>query len=304
MHPTRIENNSAAPVNVQGNDLMQVLQICSELAKSPFYAKMGTGGVMAVWLTAKELGIPPMSALNGGLYTFDGKVTLSAQLMNMMIINAGHRIDIVELHDRTCKLTFWRKDRMKDPKYVGFSYEFSVEMAQKAGYMNKTNWKNHTRDMLFSRALSGGARKHLPDALMNCYVFGEIEDGKFNDSDLVNVMPTEVVNHANGDAPPIAIEQKISNEEVEEIISLLEVCDFDFIDRIVGFCRTKQKMDSSVSFCEMVPSFTPKFYGTIKKRIIDEIEKQRKFAESEPVKALVTKEITEDDETISSEFAG
>lgn len=149
---------------------------------------MGAGGVLAIWLTARELNLPVMMCLNGGLYTFDGKVTMSAQLMNMMIVNAGHRADVLQLDDKICKIRFVRCDRSKGFGDT-FEYDFTVEMAAKAGYMHKNNWKYHTRDMLYSRCLSGGARKFMPDVLMNCYVFGEIEDANFDDSHLVNAMP-------------------------------------------------------------------------------------------------------------------
>ncbi len=165
-------------------EMTQLINMSETLAKAPFYQKMGSGGVLAIWLTAKELNLPPMTCLNGGLYTFDGKVTMSAQLMNMMIINAGHKANVIELTDRRCEIHFVRCDRQGE--HATFKYEFNIEMAQKAGYMSKANWKNHTRDMLFSRCLSGGARKFMPDALMNCYVFGEIED---IDAHLVNAMP-------------------------------------------------------------------------------------------------------------------
>lgn len=172
-----------------GQELMQLMELSSKLASCPFYQKMGAGGVLAICLTARELNLPFMMCLNGGLYTFDGKVTMSAQLMNMMIVNAGHRADVINLDERSCKIRFFRRDRNKGQGDT-FEYEFTLEMAQKAGYLSKDNWKKSPRDMLFSRCLSGGARKYMPDVLMNCYVFGEIiDDPNFDDSHLVNVVP-------------------------------------------------------------------------------------------------------------------
>jgi len=190
--PVQYQNQAPAQRNILsmpiGQELAQLVEISKTLASCPFYQKIGAGGVLAVWLTARELNLPVMMSLNGGLYTFDGKVTMSAQLMNMMIVNAGHRADVIELTDKTCKLRFFRRDRAKGHGDT-MDYEFNISMAEKAGYMSKTNWKNHTRDMLYSRCLSGGARKFMPDVLMNCYVFGEIEDKNFNDSHLINVLP-------------------------------------------------------------------------------------------------------------------
>lgn len=189
----QVQSNSLNMPTFQ--ELHQLTEFCKLLATSPFYQKMGPGGVMAIYLTARELKLPFMTCLNGGLYTFDGKVTMSAQLMNMMIVQAGHRADVLTLTDQCCKLRFWRCDRMKGLGDV-MEYDFTIEMAQRAGYLSKDNWKKSPRDMLYSRALSGGARKFMPDVLMNCYVFGEIEDAKFSDAHLTNVPPAEIV------APP------------------------------------------------------------------------------------------------------
>jgi hypothetical protein len=149
-------------------ELQQLGDVCKALAACPFYQKLGYGGIMAIFLTAKELNLPPMVCLNGGMYTFSGQVTLSAQLMHMMIINAGHRVKIIEMTTEKCKLNFIRSNGDHN------TYEFTVEEAQKAGYLGKTNWKTHLKDMLYARALSGGARKYFPDAIMGAYVQGEM----------------------------------------------------------------------------------------------------------------------------------
>ena len=155
-------------------ELDQLVKFCQVLSTAPFYAKMGPGGVLAIYLTAKEMGLPLMACLNGGLYTYDGKVTLSAQLMNMLIINAGHKANVLQLSESICEIEFVRSDRFgSDSK---FRYSFTIEQAHKADYMKKDNWKKHPKDMLFSRVLSGGARKFMPDVLMNAYVIGEMDD--------------------------------------------------------------------------------------------------------------------------------
>lgn len=180
-------------------EIEKLTSICQVLSTSPFYSKMGAGGVLAIWLTATELNLPVMACLNGAMYTFDGKVTLSAQLMNMLIVNAGHQANIVYLDDTGCKIRFVRADRT-GPSSI-FEYEFNMEHAEKAGYFGvvnidgnivekpKSNWVKHRRDMFFSRCLSGGARKFMPDVLMNCYGMGEIED--FNNETQINILPAQ-----------------------------------------------------------------------------------------------------------------
>lgn len=196
-----------------GQELTQLLDLSKTLATCPYYQKMTPGGVLAVCLTARELNLPVMMCLNGGLYTFDGKVTMSAQLMNMMIVNAGHRADVLKLDETGCWIRFWRRDR-KEGYANTFEYSFTYDQAVKAGYMSKANWKAHPKDMFYSRCLSGGARKFMPDVLANAYVFGEIEDATFSDSHLTNTMPEIVIL----ESPPI---EYISEAQILEIKNLI-----------------------------------------------------------------------------------
>jgi hypothetical protein len=174
MSQLTVRNSFAMPV---GQEMDQIISVCKVLATCPYYQKLGPGGVLAIYLTAREMNLPLMMCLNGGMYTFSGLVSLSAQLMNMMIVNAGHRADVLQLDDKVCRIRFWRSDRPKDN--CTFEYEFTIEVAAKAGYLGKDNWKKSPKDMLFSRCLSGGARKFMPDVIMNAYAIGELgeEDG-------------------------------------------------------------------------------------------------------------------------------
>lgn len=149
-------------------EMDQLIKFCQVLATAPFYQKMGPGGVLAMYLTAKEMNLPLMCALNGGLYTFDGKVTMSAQLMKVMIVNAGGTADIEQIDETVCKIKFSWKGK-------SYSYSYSAQEAYNAGYYSKDNWKKHPKDMLYARALSGGARKFMPEVIMGAYVIGELD---------------------------------------------------------------------------------------------------------------------------------
>jgi hypothetical protein len=161
-----------------GAEEQSIMKWSEELSKCRHYQKLGTGGIVAILLTARELDLPPMGCLNGGLYHIDGKVTLSSQFMNMLILKAGHSADINELNNERCVIHFKRKDSDKI-----IPYEYTISDAQKAGLVDKDNWRKNPKDMLFSRCLSSGARKILPDAFMSpCYLHGDIEENKNEDS--------------------------------------------------------------------------------------------------------------------------
>ena len=190
-----------------GQEMDQIISICKVLATCPYYQKLGPGGVLAIYLTAREMNLPLMMCLNGGMYTFSGLVSLSAQLMNMLIVNAGHRADVLHLDEKGCKIRFWRCDRPKDN--CTFEYEYTIEMAAKAGYLGKDNWKKSPKDMTFSRCLSGGARKFMPDVIMNAYAIGELgeEDGTIPTA-MPDLSTRSIEVHKPQEEPPKAIEQE------------------------------------------------------------------------------------------------
>lgn len=211
-------------------ELEQLGRLCTTLSQAPFYQKLGPGGVLAIWLTARELKLPPMMCLNGGLHNIEGKVTMSAQLMNMMIINAGHEIDVLYLTDRGCSIRFTRVKRNGARK--SDEYEFNRADAERARYFGeagpngtwiskpKSNWMNYPRDMFFARALSGGAKKFLPEVMMNCYVFGEIEDAEVEQIQsshefVENIVPTD-------EQPKQQIEEKKEEPKEQKPIPSIE----------------------------------------------------------------------------------
>jgi len=220
-------------------ELEQLGRLCHTLAQAPFYQKLGAGGVLAIWLTARELKLPPMMCLNGGLHNIEGKVSMSAQLMNMMIINAGHNIEVLYLTDQGCAIRFTRV--YKSGKTKSDEYEFNMKDANRAKYFGeagpngtwlskpKANWTMYPRDMFFARALSGGAKKFLPEVMMNCYVFGEIEDAQAEEiqssSEFVNnIVPTGEAPKAQIELPPV--QPEAPKEPVKPVPTEQEICQF------------------------------------------------------------------------------
>lgn len=173
-------------------EMHHLIDFCKVMATAPFYQKLTAGGIMAIYLTAKEHNLPFMACLNGGLYTFDGKVTFSAQLINAMIINAGHIADILHLDEQKCVIHFKRGDR-KDSDYKGLVYEYNIQQAEKAGYLKKGNWITSPKDMLFSRCLTGGGRKHIPEIFVGVLVTGELVSDQ-SDSQIIPDVPLEAKN--------------------------------------------------------------------------------------------------------------
>lgn len=230
-----------------GQELDQIVSICKVLATTPFYQKLGPGGVLAIWLSAREAGLPVMEALNGGMYTFSGKVTLSTHFMNMLIIKAGHRVEILALNEQECQLVFHRKDRTDT-----FSYGYTLEQARKAGYLSKDNWIKHPKDMLFCRALSGGVRKFMPDVISSYYVAGELDNTpEYYSTEHLSDKVVDIKSVGNDGVSSIPLlenkiadkEEIISDEQLAELNNLLSRCNHDFQKNFLNTLQNVLKID-------------------------------------------------------------
>ena len=180
--------NSFSMPNAQ--EMQSLIGFCEVMAKSPFYQRLGAGGVMAIYLTAKEFDLPFMACLNGGLHTFDGKVTFSAIMIDALILKAGHTTEVLKLDDESCRIRFIRGDRKNDPNYEPFEFEYTAEKAKKAGYLTKNNWKSSLDDMLYCRCITGGGRKHIPEVFVGVLVSGELV-GDDRDSNILPNLPSQ-----------------------------------------------------------------------------------------------------------------
>ena len=115
------------------HEMQSLINFCTIMSDAPFYKKLGAGGVMAIFLTAKEYDLPFMACLNGGLNTFDGKVTFSAIMIDSLILKSGHKTEILELNNERCRIKFIRGDRENDRNYkqsevfVKLSHYFSPQ---------------------------------------------------------------------------------------------------------------------------------------------------------------------------------
>jgi len=152
-------------------DLQNTQKMCQMLMATPHYKRMGGEGIFAIVEKAKSIGVNPMDALNGGMYFVQGKVEMTAAMMNQLIRSCGHSITKdKKSNDTECILHGKRADNGDT-----WVESFSLEDAKKAG-IYRNQWLKYPKDMLFARALSRLARQLFPDVIKGCYVQGEISD--------------------------------------------------------------------------------------------------------------------------------
>ena len=174
---------------IQGIPSAQELMVYQTWAKNAADSQMYRGigkesAIMMIMLAAREYGIGPAQALNGGLHIIEGKVELSARLMSALIRRAKHRLKIVESNEKVCTIEGTRSDTGES-----HTVTFTIEMAQKAGLIkDKGGWRKTPEDMLYARCVSRLARQLFSDVVGIGYVEGEIIDCRAN-GEVLEVFP-------------------------------------------------------------------------------------------------------------------
>ena len=104
----------------------------------------------------REYGLSPMESMMG-LYIVADRIAPLVQTISALVKKSKDYDYIVEkLDDTECVLSF-----TKEGKEIGKS-SFTFKDAAKAGLLNKDNWKNYPRNMLFARAIGNGVRWYCP----------------------------------------------------------------------------------------------------------------------------------------------
>lgn len=154
------------------HEMMVYHTMAEQAVSSKMYRGIGEkAGVMMIMLAARELNIPPMQALNGGLNIINGKVEISARMMSALIRRAGHLVKIIESTETNCVLEGVRSDTKESQQS-----SFNISEATKAGLVKPGGgWTKWPKDMLFARALSRLARQLFSDVIGIGYVEGEIQ---------------------------------------------------------------------------------------------------------------------------------
>lgn len=214
----------------------QMLQVIAKNAQdSGLYGGVGQQSkIFMVLLAARELGVSPMLALNGGIWNIQGKIEISARLMNGLIRRAGHSITIVRSDDEACILKGTRKDG------DSFEVSFTKQDAEKAGLWGNNTWKKYPGDMLYNRCMSRLARRLFSDVIGNSYVEGEIRESKEVDR-LEQAECEDLTQNQIKKTTENVINSHITtlNQENKETVSLEPKITFDQLSEImIGYAKT------------------------------------------------------------------
>lgn len=153
-------------------DEFEVLQnIVKYAVDSKHFDKLGgIPGAFTIALYAKEIGVPPITALMN-FSNVQGKLTMSAELMSSLIAQAGHKVEILESTNDRCVIRGTRRDTK-----ASYTATYTLEDARKAKNETKDNYQKYASDMLFARCISRLRRRLFADVGTKAYVHGEIEE--------------------------------------------------------------------------------------------------------------------------------
>ncbi len=192
------------------------------MASGKYGTDMNEATMLNIMLTARDLGISPMKAINGGFYIVNGKISMAATLMIDRIRNAGHSISVLEWTKDKCILIGRRKDNGDTCKL-----EYTIEDAQLAGLTNSPTWKKHPKSMLSARAHSMLARVLFPDVVGNAYSEEEAPE-------IAGIPPSK---HPVVDPDIETIDMETGEIKLHTVADLHAVCAIGSVEEVQNFVR-------------------------------------------------------------------
>lgn len=117
---------------------------------------------LAIMLTGRELGIPPMLALRQ-IHVIEGKPTIAAELQLGMFVRRGGTYRWVRTDDECAHI------QLRSPNGMTGDFQYTIAEARNAELLAKKNWKRYPAAMLRARAASLGIRAIAPDVSMGMY---------------------------------------------------------------------------------------------------------------------------------------
>jgi len=170
------------------------------------------------------MGFSPLVSMTK-INVISGKISLSAELMASMIKRSGeYDYKIVKHDDSECSIQFYRKSEK------GYLSTFTIEDAKKAGLMKGgSGWEKYPRAMLFSRALSQGARIECPHLLNGAYTAEEMGAEVNEEGEVISI---ETVTES-----PKQQEPQAKQSDVDAVIALAAELKDDLSEEIKAALR-------------------------------------------------------------------
>jgi hypothetical protein len=232
-----MSNNSLVP----SQDEMKAIEVIVKHAvESKYFDKIGgLAGAFSIVMYAREMGLPVMSSLFGGIRPVLGKVEIAPQIMNGMIRKAGHLILVKKHTNEICTIYAKRKDTGEE-----MTVSFTIEDAKRAKiYKPGGAWECYPKNMVFVRALANLARWQFPDIIGMAYIEGELEDEEIK-AQAENEKPEDIkITDINAKAVSTEPTEEESFIIIKEKFKSIENMDYDLKDFVI---YTSEKAERTV----------------------------------------------------------
>lgn len=166
-----------------------------------------------------ELGLPPVYSMQN-INMIRGKLVGNANLLALLVKKSGrYNYRIIEHTEQICSIEFFEIENGKAVS-VGKS-TFSMDDAKRANLVKPdSGWVKYPRAMLFSRAISQGARLYCPDAIGGVYTDEEMKSISVSTQELpiepVTEVETETVEQEKPEEQPA---EKATEAQIKKIFA-------------------------------------------------------------------------------------
>jgi hypothetical protein len=210
----------------------------------------------------RELGISPMASMSN-VYIVKGRPSLSALLIGAIIRRSGvYDFRVLEHTNKKCVIEFVRRTGPGTSEILGVS-PFTIEDAVTAGLAHSETYKKYPRNMLYSRAMSNGARWYTPDIFGGAvYTPDELDARTVLHDDGTITVPAESVTVKSVDSPDstkiktLALEvgYELSDFLAKRKVTSLEDLSRDERQNLINLLETRKETQKSIT-----PDLKPKF---------------------------------------------
>lgn len=169
-------------------------------------------------VAGQELGLPAVYSMQN-INLIRNRLTTSANTLAMLVKRSGkYNYHVKEHTDVACTIIF--SERYDDKWLEVGTSKFTIDDARRADLVKPdSGWIKYPRAMLFSRAISQGARIYCPDAIGGVYTDEEIRSIPPRYDDTVDTATGEIAEAAAvpGEAPAPVAEEPPATVTEEEV---------------------------------------------------------------------------------------
>lgn len=174
---TRLAQSHAAPsgaLALAPKSIDEAFRLATMAARANLYGVKTAEEAFIRMATGMEVGLSPWQSLRS-VYVIENRPSMSADLIVALCLRATDVCEYFRCVESTDKIATYVTKRVGQPE-VRMSW--TIEQAEKAGLLTKSNWKNYSSSMLRARCSSALARTVYPDLILGLYTPDEISTGQ------------------------------------------------------------------------------------------------------------------------------